>query len=111
MSIENNAEFFMNMAALLIGLADSALERPAMQLSGNEAMMNGKDEPTFIDYTKVLCGVDLGRNLLITIQLRKFLKWYGEKDTDEIPEYEEFVTLVNSWNQFVCINQEAECDD
>ena len=104
------AMFYANMAAVLVGIADQLAQSPAPQLKGNEDMIGKIEKPTLVTYTRILSGIDLGRNITLIHQLQLFLEYYGEIEVDPYFEWESFERIASEWNNFVYKQMEKEKD-
>ena len=104
------AMFYANMAAVLVGIADQLAQSPAPQLKGNEDMIGKIEKPTLVTYTRILSGIDLGRNITLIHQLQLFLEYYGEIEADPYFEWESFERIASEWNNFVYKQMEKEKD-
>lgn len=104
------AMFYANMAAVLVGIADQLAQYPAPQLKGNDDMIGEIEKPTLVTYTRILSGIDLGRNFTLIHQLQLFLTYYGEIEADPDFEWESFERIASEWNNFAYKQMEKEKD-
>jgi len=104
------AMFYANMAAVLVGIADQLAQYPAPQLEGNDDMIGKIEKPTLVTYTRILSGIDLGRNITLIHQLQLFLTYYGEIEADPDFEWESFERIASEWNNFAYKQMEKEKD-
>ena len=104
------ANFYANMAAVLVGIADQLAQYPAPQLEGNDDMIGKIEKPTLVTYTRILSGIDFGRNFSLIRQLHLFLAYYGEIEADPGFEWESFERIASEWNNFAYKQMEKEKD-
>ena len=104
------ARFYANMAAVLVGIADQLAQYPAPQLEGNDDMIGKIEKPTLVTYTRILSGIDFGRNFSLIRQLQLFLAYYGEIEADPYFEWESFERIASEWNNFAYKQMEKEKD-